>query len=102
MRPIGPVFGQRSGLLRPVQHRPRPGEQDDAAADGREAQDVEGTEMRIAAPAEEHLQEVAGVVGQPMDARKARLEPPREQVDRERESYISVKSASMKALNAPN
>ena len=45
-----------------IEDAPGPGEQYESAGDQRVGGDVEGTEMRIGLPAEQHLQEVPGVM----------------------------------------
>src|SRR3546814_20064207 len=42
--------------------------------------------MRVRLPAEQHLEEVPGVVRQPIDLRKAALQPARKEVDRPRKA----------------
>jgi hypothetical protein len=69
-----------------VEHPPGGGDQDEPAADQQEAEEMERPEMRIGTPAEHHLEQMARIVGEPIDVRVAALQPSRQQIDAERES----------------
>src|SRR3546814_13967920 len=72
--------------LRFVEHLPRGRDQNEPTADEGEAQEVKRSKMRVRLPAEQHLEEVPGVVRQPIDLRKAALQPARKEVDRPRKA----------------
>ena len=55
---------------------PRRRDQDETSADEREAQDMERPEVRVRFPAKQHFEQMARVVGEPIDARIAALQPP--------------------------
>ncbi len=78
--------GQPVRALGTIEHAPRRGQQPEPATDQDEAQHVERTEVRIGPPAEHHLEQMAGVVAEPIDAWEARRQPAREQIDRQREA----------------
>src|SRR5665647_1241401 len=78
--------GQGMPSLRPVQHLPRIGQQEEPCNDQDIAQQVKRAEMRIAAPAEQLFQQVPGIMRERIDARNAIGEPSRQQVDGERKT----------------
>ena len=98
---VGTGGRQLSPPLRLVEHAPGVRDQHEAAADESKAQEMERPEVRVDLPAEQHLGEVAGIVGEPVDLRVPALQPPGEEVDGQGKPYISVNSATMKALKAP-
>jgi hypothetical protein len=56
--------------------------QQEPADDETEAQEMERPEMGVGLPAEQHFQQVAGIVREPVDIRIPLLQPAREDVER--------------------
>src|SRR5574338_1140052 len=98
---VGAAGGQMTGPLGLIQNLPRRGEQGEAADDENRAEEVEGPEVGIPAPAEEHLQEVAGIVGEPVRPRKAAGEPAGEEIDGQREAVHLGEQRHQKGRKGP-
>jgi hypothetical protein len=73
-------------LLRFVESRPRPGEQDEASGDEHVAEKVQRIQVGIAAPAQNGSPEMPGVVREQIEPGVAPLEPSGEKIDGQRES----------------
>jgi hypothetical protein len=63
---------------------PRPGQQDEAAADQQATQQVQRVQVGVALPAEKRGPQVPDVVGQEIESRDAPAQPSPQQVDRQR------------------
>lgn len=83
---IHALAGEPAFTLCPIQHRPGGRQQPEAAADQDEACDVEWAEMRVGAPAEPHLQQMARVMAEPVHLRIVGAEPAAQDVQRQREA----------------
>src|SRR3546814_1325083 len=83
---IGACSRGRVRLLGSVENAPRRSDKPEAAADEGEAQEMERPEMRVGLPAEQHLEQMPGIVREPVDFGIAALQPAREKVDRQGEA----------------
>src|SRR3546814_561567 len=72
-RAIGARRRQHAVALGDVECLPGRSDQDEAATDKREAEQMKRTEMRISTPAEQFFEKMAGIVRKPIDARIAAL-----------------------------
>src|SRR6516225_8600833 len=77
----GPVIARDMTLLGIKEHAPGRGDQHETSADQHETQNMKRPKVRVRLPAEHHLQQMSGVVREPVDARIPRLQPAREEID---------------------
>ena len=68
-------------LLRPVEHSPRIGKDDEAQKYQHATQEMERAEMRISSPADKVFKEMSRIMGEQINTRKFLREPPGEKVD---------------------
>src|SRR3990172_29120 len=78
---VWPCRRQGAVLLGLVEHTPSCGDQEKPTADQRNAQHMERTEMGICPPAEQFLEQVTSVMGEPVDTWVPTLKPARQKVD---------------------
>lgn len=71
---------------RAIEGLPGDGDEEEAGAYQREAQDVERAKMRVRLPAKQHLEKMTGVVREPVDRGVAALQPTGQYVNRERKA----------------
>ena len=73
-------------LLRFIESPPSRGNQEEPDKNEREAQNMEWPGMRIRFPAEHRFQQMASVMGKPVDVWIMALQPSREEIDGKRKS----------------
>src|SRR5262249_30841243 len=80
---VGARYRQLATLLRVIEHAPSGRDQYEPSTDQHVAQDMEQPEMWVALPAEDHFEQVPGIVRKPINFRKPALQQARQEVDGE-------------------
>src|SRR6516162_8218692 len=73
-------------LLGIEEHAPGRGDQPETSADQHETQNMKRPKVQFPLPAEYHLEQMSGVVREPVDAGIPRLQPTREEIDAQRKA----------------
>lgn len=97
---IGTCDRQLTLSLSLIQYLPCGRYQKKPSADEHEAEEMKRPKVRIRLPAEEHFQEMPRVVREPVNTRVLALEPPGQEIDRERKP-VHLREHGFAAVPSP-
>src|SRR5262245_44228389 len=80
---VGTRYRQLPTLLRVIKHAPRRSDQYKPSTNQHIAKDMEQPEMWVGLPAEDHFEQMTGIVGEPVDVGKPALQPTRQEINGE-------------------